>query len=270
MKISVEVGGKHYQADMSQPLDITIPVDFSGAGLTAFGAPPASGVAYAAGDYIGDVRQGGSCNCEVLTFSPHLHGTHTECVGHISHERVCIADVFSGGLSAATLVTVQPVNLSETDESYVVECAAGDALISKENLQKKINNNDFNQSLIIRTLPNNLSKKSGEYASEMPPFFTTEAMEYIAELGVQHLLIDTPSVDRLDDEGKLSNHHIFWNIEKASHAVDASNPSPKTITELIYISDDIKDGNYLLDLQVAALMMDAAPSHPILYKVTET
>ena len=269
MKISVEIGAKNYQADMNKPLDITIPVDFSGSGLTAFGAPAASSVAYAAGDYIGDVQQGGSCNCEVLTFAPHLHGTHTECVGHISHERICIADVFKGGISAATLITMQPVTPMQTDETYAIDCAVDDALITKEKLQNLIKNNQFLESLIIRTSPNKTAKISGEYSTNMPAFFTTQAMEFIVELGVKNLLIDTPSVDRLDDEGKLSNHHIFWNITQGSHQVDAVNPSPKTITELIYVADEIADGNYLLDLQVAALMMDAAPSHPILYEVTE-
>ncbi len=270
MKLSVEIGGETYHADTSKPLDITIPVDFSGEGLTAFGAPSASAKAYAAGDYIGDVQQGGSCNCELLTFAPHLHGTHTECVGHISHERICISDVFSGGITPATVVTVLPVKPSETDETYAVECSSDDALITKSNLQNLINNNEFIESLIVRTSPNNLPKRLGKYSTEIPAFFTTEAMEFVADIGVKHLLIDTPSVDRLDDEGKLSNHHIFWNISQGSHDVDMANISPKTITELIYVADEIKDGNYLLDLQVAALMMDAAPSHPILYEVTET
>lgn len=269
MKISMEIGGKTYRADMNQPFDISIPVDFSGVGLTAFGAPPASGVAYAAGDYIGDVRQGGSCNCEVLSFAPHLHGTHTECVGHISWERICIVEVFQGGVTPAILATVQPVSPSETDENYAVKYATEDALITKKSLQSAIDISAFNESLIIRTSPNSIHKKSGKYHTDMPPFFTTEAMEFIAELGVKHLLIDTPSVDRLEDEGKLSNHHIFWNLEQGSHAVDRNNLSPKTITELIYVADDIKDGNYLLDLQVAALMMDAAPSRPTLYEVTK-
>ena len=35
-------------------------------------------------------------------------------------------------------------------------------------------------------------------------------MNYIVSLGVQHLLVDTPSVDRLLDDGNLSAHNIFW------------------------------------------------------------
>ncbi|MDG1286966.1 MAG: cyclase family protein [Rickettsiales bacterium] len=274
MKLNLEIAGESFTANLNNPLDITIPVKFDGAGLTAFGAPAASGVAYAAGDYIGDVRAGGSCNCEVLTFAPHLHGTHTECVGHISNARISVADVFKGGLVPASLVTIAPVSPNDTDETYSVELAADDRLITAESLKETLiadapRNDGFLKALIIRTTPNALAKQSGDYACDMPPFFTLEAMGLIVELGVQHVLIDTPSVDRLDDDGKLTNHHIYWGIPEGSHAVDAANPSPKTITELIYVVDAIKDGNYLLDLQVAAFMMDAAPSHPILYEVTK-
>ncbi len=265
MKLNLEIAGGSYRADLTNPLDITIPVQFDGQGLTTFGAPAASGVAYAAGDYVGDVRQGGSCNCEVLTFAPHLHGTHTECVGHISDARVAISDVFSGGMVPATLMTVQPVHPADTDETYSVALAESDLLITAKSLSGV--SKEFVEALVIRTTPNAPAKQKGDYGCDMPPFFTLESMRLVVQLGVQHILIDTPSVDRLDDEGKLSNHHIYWGIEEGSHTVDVANPSPKTITELIYVPDEIADGNYLLDLQVAAFKMDAAPSHPILYKV---
>ena len=31
--------------------------------------------------------------------------------------------------------------------------------------------------------------------------------------GLNILLVDTPSVDRLFDEGKLSSHNIFWDTK---------------------------------------------------------
>jgi hypothetical protein len=42
---------------------------------------------------------------------------------------------------------------------------------------------------------------------------------------------------------------------------------PRTVTELIYAPDPIPDGHYLLNLQVAPLLADAAPSRPVLYPV---
>ena len=99
-----------------------------------------------------------------------------------------------------------------------------------------------------------------------PAFFSIEAMEYIVSLGVQHLLVDTPSVDRLLDEGNLSAHNIFWETKEKEFNL---NSMTKTITELIFVSEKIKDGIYLLNLQVPSFVSDAAPSRPILYKLNE-
>ena len=41
-------------------------------------------------------------------------------------------------------------------------------------------------------------------------------MEYIVSLGVKHLLVDIPSVDRLFDDGILSAHNIFWDTDNKS------------------------------------------------------
>jgi hypothetical protein len=40
-----------------------------------------------------------------------------------------------------------------------------------------------------------------------------------------------------------------------------------TITEMIFVKDDISDGSYLLNLQIASFENDAAPSKPILYSL---
>ena len=101
---------------------------------------------------------------------------------------------------------------------------------------------------------------------EAPAFLSIEAMEYIVSLGVDHLLVDTPSVDRLLDEGNLSSHNIFWETKEKEFNSKTQN---KTITEMIFASEDIKDGCYLLNLQIPAFVSDAAPSRPILYKIND-
>ena len=101
---------------------------------------------------------------------------------------------------------------------------------------------------------------------EDPAFLSIEAMEYIVSLGVDHLLVDTPSVDRLLDEGNLSSHNIFWETKGKEFNSKTQN---KTITEMIFASEEIKDGRYLLNLQIPAFVSDAAPSRPILYKIND-
>jgi kynurenine formamidase len=116
------------------------------------------------------------------------------------------------------------------------------------------------EALIIRTLPNQLDKKHKNYSSSNPPYIELEAIEILNQAGVEHLLIDLPSVDREQDGGALAFHHAFWQVPE--------NPQfHKTITEFIYVSDEIADGNYILNLQTAPFENDATPSRPVLFGV---
>jgi kynurenine formamidase len=135
--------------------------------------------------------------------------------------------------------------------------AVGDWVITRESVEQRLASVECREALIIRTLPNDDSKRIRNYdVPTMPPYFLAEAMEFIVSLGVQHLLVDVPSIDRLDDGGKLANHRIFWH------------DAPKrTITELIYVPNHLKDGCYLLNLQIAPFMADVAPSRPIVYEL---
>ena len=99
-----------------------------------------------------------------------------------------------------------------------------------------------------------------------PPFFSIDAMEYIKDLGVKHLLVDTPSVDRLFDDGMLSAHNIFWETTDKEYNPKTKN---KTITEMIFVDNNISDGNYLLTIQIPAFVSDAAPSRPIIFEINE-
>jgi arylformamidase len=163
------------------------------------------------------------------------------------------------------LVSVTP---KKTTENYKPELNTEDLVIAKEDLKSQLEHvkSEFLKGLIIRTLPNNESKKSQDYMKELPCFFSIEAMEYIVSLGVQHLLVDSPSVDRLFDEGHLSAHNIFWETKGKKFNPAAQN---KTITEMIFAADSLENGQYLLNLQIPAFVSDAAPSRPILYKINE-
>ena len=54
-------------------------------------------------------------------------------------------------------------------------------------------------------------------------FFYIGANEYLVSLGVQHLLVDIPSVDRLFDDGHLT-HIIYFGKQKGK----VFNPKSKT------------------------------------------
>ena len=244
-------------AQIDMVIDISIPLKFDGLQPNAYGVEPATSVACEYGELVGDTRRGGSCNFERISLIPHCNGTHTECVGHITNQRISVRNCLNDVLIDALLVTVEPT------------LAGSDLVITRESFaaifegQKGLGQSK--KALIVRTLPNDDSKLSWAYdANNIPPYFTADAMRYVAESEFKHLLVDLPSIDRLFDDGRLENHRIFWNIDPGSFEISAETRRENTITELIYVPNEVRDGEYLLNLQIAPFEADAAPSRPLL------
>jgi arylformamidase len=248
------VDGIAYQVGPGQGVDISIPLRFNGPQPNAFGVEHATAAACEYGSLVGDTRRGGSCNFETVTLIPHCNGTHTECVGHITDERISIRECLQNVLMTAELVSVEPErrdngDLVIADQAVSRAFAAGTA-----------------ECLIIRTLPNGDEKLTRAYRNEpMPPYFSADAVRAMVRSGVKHLLVDLPSIDRLDDGGHLENHRIFWQVGSGARKVDDRTRIHSTITEMIYVPPRVPDGSYLLNLQIAPFEMDAAPSRPILF-----
>jgi arylformamidase len=267
MEISIKISNHTFKFDGENPFDISIPLEFNSLQPNIYGVKKATATAYEDEHFVGDTRRGGSCNFEDITLNPHCNGTHTECVGHITRERISVNNCLQDTFLSANLITISPENSLETMETYSVKSDANDRLITRKAIQNSNLKIQTSEALIIRTLPNDESKKSLDYSAQNPPFFSTEAMQYIVELGVKHLLVDVPSLEKLHDEGKLSNHRIFWNVEQGSFEINPQTKVNNTITEMIYVSDAIQDGFYLLNLQIAPFVSDASPSRPILFKM---
>ena len=180
---------------MTDFTDISVPLHFNGAQPNAYGVKAATANACEYGALVGDTRRGGSCNFERITFIPHCNGTHTECVGHITNERISVRDCLVDVMMPAQVVSVEP------------EMSGDDLVISTKSLKKvqPLVGAGGTDSLIIRTLPNDDTKLSRVYdENNIPPYFTTEAMQFIVECGFKHLLVDMPSIDRLFDDGLRS------------------------------------------------------------------
>jgi kynurenine formamidase len=251
--------GTPVRVDFAQPIDISLPVRglkaSAGDNPNAFFVEEPEFVPFEAGGFIGSVARGGSCNCEVLTLTPHGNGTHTECIGHITRERVSIHASLKQFHSFAKLISIEPRTHTGRDR-----------IITAEQLQPALSDFKPHQALIVRTLPNDESKRTRRYAGTNPPYLHAEAAELLAELGVGHLLLDLPSVDREDDGGVLAAHHQFWRID--NNALDNASEArvEATITELVFVPEGVMDGTYLLNLQIASLETDASPSKPVLYR----
>lgn len=243
--------------------DISIPLDFHGQQPNAFGAESAVAAT------LGDTREGSSVNFERCSFSPHCSGTHTECIGHITRERISVRSCLDDVIVPAILVTIEPE--TDSSEAYAAKMS-GDRLITAGRLQGTLDalKADHKEilkggALIVRTLPNSSDKMSAKYDdTNIPGYFSDAAIELIVGFGVKHVLVDLPSIDRLNDGGRLSNHRKFWNMESGSVEAGVDARRNATITELIYVSDDIPDGLYRLNLQIAPFEADAAPSRPLL------
>jgi kynurenine formamidase len=245
--------GKTFTIDISQPIDISIVLHAGGprawyAGKMRF-APVINQY------FTGSVKLGGNVNFNDVFFNPHAHGTHTETLGHISRELVSIENALTRHWWFASLITLTPQLCADTND--IVQ--AGDSIITLEQLQLALPG-DVPEALIIRTLPNSDEKKSRMYSNTNFTYMHPDAAAWLAAQGVQHLLVDMPSIDREEDQGKLLAHHAFWNYP--------SDPRMEaTITEMVFVADSIADGLYLLNLQVASFRNDAAPSRPVLYTI---
>jgi kynurenine formamidase len=270
MIFEVEINNEIYELNTKTYHDISIPLNFNEEQPNTYNIKKASSHAFEEkGGFIGDTRKGGSCNFEVLNLIPHCNGTHTECLGHITNQRISVHQQLKDIFIAATLITVSPSKNS--NDSYKPRLEKDDLVISKKSIEGALQNksDDFLKALIIRTSPNSEDKKRRDYIKDEPPFFSLEAMRYIVEKGVEHLLVDMPSVDRAFDDGQLNTHHIFWNLKENSHEVDDQCEMNKTITEMIYVSDTVTDGTYMLNLQIAPFVSDATPSRPILFDLNK-
>ncbi len=201
------------------------------------------------GDWIGDVSRGGSVNFKTITFNPHAHGTHTEGVGHISKEFYSINQSLNRFFFIAELITILPKEIEN-----------GDFVITASQLEEAMDKSVKTEAIVIRTLGNGIGKLHTNYSNTNPPYLLKEAIEFLNARGILHLLIDMPSVDKESDGGKLEAHHAFWEYPQ--------NPRiEKTISEMIYVPNEINDGTYLLNLQFAPFENDASPSKPILYQI---
>lgn len=264
-----EVQGRRLRVDFGKPASLAIPLDFAGPQPACFGAPPAAARPLEIGGFVGDTRAGGSCNCEVLTFAPHCNGTHTECVGHVTDDRVAVADRVTGGVALALLVTVAPAEAAQTAEDSDPAPANGDRLVTAASLRAATEGQRGPRptAIVVRTQGGDGPHR--DYRGPAPaPYLTRQAAAFLVESGIETLVLDLPSADRADDGGKLTAHRIFFGLPPGSRRASEAARPRASITELAWIPPALADGLYLLDLQLPAFRSDAAPSRPLLYPVT--
>jgi len=241
-----------FKVDLSKPIDISIPLTNSENNPIAWYLDKPVIEPVKMGDWVGKVSEGSSTNFNNIFFNPHGHGTHTECLGHITRDFYSINQALTQFFFTAELVSIVP------------EAQGEDVIITRSQIETALQGKSP-EALIIRT-PNTEGKASKNYSNTNPAYLEEAAALLIRKAGIKHLLIDLPSVDREQDEGKLVSHKAFWNV-KDINSLNEDARHDATITEMVYVKDTIEDGSYLLNLQIASFENDASPSKPILYQI---
>jgi arylformamidase len=269
LNAQLQVGGHELRVDLSRPFDLSVELDFEGPQARHFGAPRAGSQPYSVPGFSGSVARGASCNCDSITLIPHCNGTHTECAGHLTREPLHAQRIVPRGLLPALLISARPAPSDQTPESSDPAPHAGDSVVTRSALQAAwpLDLPFEPRALAIRTLPNDPTKRTRDCTDITPPYLTREAAQYLVERGIEHLVVDLPSIDRAHDEGRLTAHRLFFGLPAGETALARARRPKCTITELAYIADEAVDGSYLLQLQVPAINGDAVPSRPLLYAV---
>jgi arylformamidase len=249
MRIEFEYDGSIWESLLTGGTDLSIALQESPDAVNCFWAPPVRYWPVESGSFVGSTARGGPVNFFNLTCNPHGNGTHTECVGHIASSQHRLGDCLKPGLYPALVLSMLP-NIAPD----------GDKVVRLQDLLLALNDRPAPQALILRTLPNHEDKKQRKYSGTNPTYLEAAAAAWMAQNGVEHLLVDLPSVDREEDGGALLAHRAFWQYPESVRL-------HCTISELLFVPDHVRDGLYLLDIQTAPFDLDVSPSRPIIYPV---
>ena len=123
MKAVIHVNSRTYTIYIDQPLDISIPLRASKDNVNAWYLPPPKIYPTVVEEGVVSVNEGAAVNFNTIEFNPHAHGTHTECVGHITKEVYTINDCLTQFLFVAEVITIVP------------ELFNGDFIVSEKQLR---------------------------------------------------------------------------------------------------------------------------------------
>lgn len=237
---------REYWTDLSKGVDISIPLIDRAVGPKCFYAPDFRVEAVRAGDFVGSTQEGSPVNFKNIFVNPHGNGTHTECAGHITSKPFTINQCLKTFHFVTALITVEPKIMPNLDH------------VITHDILNELGDFAGIQALVIRTLPNGGDKLTRDYSGSNPAYFNEEAIQFLNDKNIKHLLTDLPSIDREEDGGKLAGHKAFWGYPDFTGW-------EKTITEMVYVPSAIQDGLYLCNIQIASIESDASPSKVVLY-----
>jgi arylformamidase len=210
------------------------------------------------GDWVGSVADGGDVNFFTLEFNPHAHGSHTETVGHICRGHYPVNQIAIPWMQESLIITVHP-----SVKQDIGRC------ISWKDVEASIEASGGLQgatALIVRCFERIPNVADMDHSNSDAPYFHFEVGSKLAELGIEHWLVDLPSVDREEDGGALACHRSFWKVGPKESKPNPDTRIHATISELLHIPSEVVDGRWHLQMNVSAMENDAAPCRPVVFR----
>lgn len=243
--------------DFGRAVPLALVLDFDSPHPRHFGAPAATSEPFRTGGFEGAVARGASCNCARLTLIPHCNGTHTESASHLTVQQRSLHEFLPAAPLAALLLTVPAGDAAGSAEDSVPPPRRGDRLVTRAGLLAAWNRH-------TRARPRALLLRTGtDWRDPAPPYLSRQLARELVARGIEHLVTDLPSVDRLQDEGRLTAHRLFFGLPDGSTNLAETARAHATITELASFPAALPDGPCAVQLQIPAWSGDAVPSRPL-------
>ena len=190
--------------------------------------------------FVGDVLQGGSCNVDVLSFCPH-NLTHVETSAHIldqSRSNAKIQDIPLDYLQGLVYLI---------DVSNLIK--ENDTLITKDVITKELKKIYLPVSAIaIKTQSSQLRQDydfSGKDFVALDELTAKELTNFEFDgQEIKTLILDLPSTDPENDNGKLLAHRAFFKLPR--EGIDFEDKHKKVIVELAYFKELVQNYYYFI------------------------
>lgn len=248
------------KVDLSYGISLGVTPELERGTPQAYGIPPASSTFYKVNGRDVSLSAGAPINCSTLQITPHGNGTHTECSSHVAANETRIDRVSPKELLVAELITLRCEPLIASRETGPASARNDDDIITGKAIDTALSElDDGLQALIVRV--DGVSTPHRNWSGTNPPYLTREAATALVRHGIEHLVIELPSIDREQDGGELLAHRAFWMIDEEG----SERARTCTLTEMAFVPREVPDGPCVLRLDVIALPLDAAPSRPIIY-----
>jgi len=201
--------------------------------------------------FIGDVDKGGSCNVDIITYVPH-NVTHAETSSHVTRygeNAVTLNKIPAEYLTGIALL----IDLSDLPDEP-------GSLISRQHIESKLEQNNLPITMLaVKTGASGLPADydfSGKNYMAVTPEAAAAVHDYSpGDSRIDCLLLDLPSIDPEEDEGKLSAHRAIFGLPETGH--DMTDAEMRLLVELADFSA-LEEGYYYVVITLPRFETNAA------------